>query len=143
LLIAAAVAVIGVAFGVGFAAGTNNAPSAAVDRQVALKGTAAAPGAEATLSVLNEVGGNWPMTLDVSGLPPVEAPTYYVVWLVRSGKPLAPCGSFVVSKSSSALSLQLNAPYALQSTDTWIVTRQKYGRHVVRTTVLRPVAKSA
>ena len=40
------------------------------------------------------------MTLSVSGLPKVAAPEYYYVWLVRKGKPLAPCGEFVVSKPS-------------------------------------------
>jgi hypothetical protein len=139
LLVAAAVALLGIAFGVGFAAGGANMSSAESVVQKSLKGTSAAPRARATLDILPSVSGNWPMTLEVSGLPRVEAPTYYVVWLVRHGKPLAPCGSFVVSKSFGSLTLQLNAPYALQNSDTWIVTRQKYGRHTVRTTVLSPV----
>jgi hypothetical protein len=138
LLLAAAVAVIGVVFGVGFVSGNRSMSSAAPVVQVSLKGTAAAPRAKATLDVMQSVSGNWPMTLEVSGLPSVAAPTYYVVWLVRHGKPLAPCGSFVVSKPTGSLTLSLNAPYALQNGDTWIVTRQKYGRHAVRTTVLSP-----
>jgi hypothetical protein len=102
-----------------------------------LKGTAAAPRARGSLDVLPNVSGNWPMTLSVRGLPRVAAPVYYVVWLVRNGKPWAPCGEFVVSKPGP-LTLQLNAPYSLKAGDTWVVMRQKYGRNSTRTTVLQP-----
>lgn len=138
-LLAAALIVLGLTFSLGFATGTQQASSAHLYEQLALKGTTAAPRARATLDVSKAVGGNWPMTLSVRGLPRVAAPTYYVVWLVRNGQPLAPCGSFVVSKASSSLTLQLNAPYALKTGDTWIVTRQRYGRQATRTTVLQPV----
>jgi hypothetical protein len=139
-LIAAAVMALVVAFTGGFATGDHvTAPTTPVAKLV-LKGTSAAPHARATLAVLPNVDGNWPMTLTVRGLPSVAAPTYYVVWLVRHGQPFAPCGSFVVSKSLSSLTLKLNAPYSLKTGDTWIVTQQKYGRHATRTTVLEPRA---
>jgi hypothetical protein len=134
-LVAAAIIVLAVTFSIGFATGDNVAKPVAT---LQLKGTAAAPHAKATLDVLSEVSGNWPMNLHVSGLPQVTPPEYYVVWLVRSGKPWAPCGSFVVSKPTRSLTLQLNAPYTLKPGDTWIVTRQNYGRHSTRTTVLEP-----
>lgn len=141
LLLAAAVTVltVGVTFSVGYAVGSRSTATSPLHEQLALKGTSAAPQARATLDVSQEVGGNWPMTLYVRGLPRAAAPTYYVVWLVRQGQLVAPCGSFVVSKPSNPLTLQLNAPYSLEQGDTWIVTRQQYGRHAARTTVLRPV----
>jgi len=138
-LLAAAVLVLGLAFTAGLATGLGNKPSTAAVRQIALKGTTAAPHAEATLDVQKAVGGNWPMTLQVSGLPRVAAPTYYEVWLVRHGKPWAPCGEFVVSKSLSSTPLTFTAPYSLQPGDTWVVTRHTYGQSGAGTTVLRPV----
>jgi anti-sigma-K factor RskA len=138
-LLAAAVLVLGVTFTAGLATGIGRSSSTATVRQLSLKGTAAAPHAQATLDVQKAVGGNWPMTLQVSGLPRVAAPTYYEVWLVRHGQPLAPCGEFVVSKSSSSLTLPLNAPYKLQRGDTWIVTRHTYGQSGPGSTVLRPI----
>lgn len=137
-LLAAAVIVLGITFTVGFAAGDRLTAPAKPFERLTLKGTAAAPRARATLDVENAVGGNWPMTLEVKGLPRATAPTYYVVWLERHGNLLAPCGYFVVSKSSSTLTLHLNAPYSLEQGDTWIVVRQTSGRHSMRTTVLEP-----
>ena len=78
------------------------------------------------------------MTIWVSGLPKVAAPDYYYVWLVRNGKPLAPCGEFLVAKSSDSLTLKLSAPYALKPGDTWIVTRKTYSQPGAGQTVLRP-----
>ena len=57
---------------------------------------------------------------------------------MRNGKPWAPCGEFVVSKPSRSLTLTLNAPYALKTGDTWIVTRKTYKQPGAGTTVLRP-----
>jgi len=137
-LLAAAVIVLGTTFSVGYATGNQTTAPTTPVAALALKGTAAAPYARATLDVLPPAGGNWPMTLAVSGLPRVAAPTYYVVWLVRNGKPWAPCGEFVVSKPSSPLTLTLTAPYSLQSGDRWIVTRQRNGQLGTGVPVLRP-----
>ena len=127
-LLAAAIIVLGVAFTAGFATGKTSTASAKPVETLVLNGTSAAPHAHATLDVLPSVGGNWPMTLRVSGLPRVAAPTYYIVWLVRDGNTVAPCGQFVVAKSGSSLTLELSAPYALKHGDTWVVTRQRYGK---------------
>lgn len=139
-LLAAALIVIGAAFIVGFASGEKSTASAAPIATLILNGTKAAPNAHATLDLQQKVAGNWPMTLSVRGLPKVAAPEYYYVWLVRNGQPWAPCGEFVVSKSSSSVTMNLTAPYTLHKGDTWIVTRQRYGRHAMRTTVLRPTS---
>ncbi|HUZ14544.1 MAG TPA: hypothetical protein VMU72_00010 [Gaiellaceae bacterium] len=137
-LLAAALIVLGTTFSVGYATGNQATAPATHVATLALKGTAAAPHARATLDVLPPTGGNWPMTLAVSGLPRVAAPTYYVVWLVRNGKPWAPCGEFVVSKPSSSLTLTLTAPYSLRNGDRWIVTRQRNDQLGAGVPVLRP-----
>jgi len=137
-LLAAAVLVLGVAFTAGFATGHGSTATAKPLQTLALSGTKAAPRAQATVDVLQEVSGNYPMTLRVSGLPLASAPTYYVVWLVRHGKPWAPCGEFVVSNAARSLTFTLNAPYSLKRGDTWIVTRHKFGQSGAGRTVLRP-----
>lgn len=104
-----------------------------------LKGTAAVPKAQATLEVWRPRDGNWPMTLDVQGLPKLPAHTYYEVYLVRDGHPWGSCGTFVVSGSSRPVKVSLNAPYKLQKGDTWVVTRQTPGSEPGRT-VMRPVS---
>jgi hypothetical protein len=137
-LIAAAIILLAVTFGVGFTTGKSPASKAQPAETLALSGTKAAPHAAATLDVSAEVAGNYPMTLEVSGLPQVTAPQYYTVWLVRNGKPWGSCGQFVVSKRSRSLMLALNAPYALEKGDTWIVTRDTFGKSGAGPTVLRP-----
>jgi hypothetical protein len=138
-LLAAALILLGIAFGVGFGTGDRLSASTQPVAQLKLFGTGAAPHGRARLDVLPNVGGNWPMTLSVKGLPSVSAPMYYVVWLVRHGQRFAPCGSFVVSKNGIPLTLHLTAPYSLEKGDTWIVTREGYGpRAGTRTTVLEP-----
>ncbi len=140
-LLAATIAALGVTFTLGFAAGNRGAAPKAIE-QVKLSGTPVAPHARATLDLLPAVAGNWPMTLQVSGLPRVAAPTYYVVWLVRNGKTVAPCGQFVVAKPGSSLTLQLSAPYELEPGDTWVVTRQRYSHPTVMRPGYRPHASS-
>ncbi len=141
LLIAAALLVLVITFTVGWSIG--HGPVVRTATTIALSGTKAAPRATGTLDVMQEVSGNRPMKLSVRGLPPVAAPEYYDVWLVRDGKPWAPCGEFVVSRRTSSLTLTLNAPYALKSGDTWIVTRHTYKQPGAGATVLRPSASTA
>jgi hypothetical protein len=138
-LIAAAIIVLIIAFSAGVSVGHRSHTTAV--SSLALSGTKAAPRAKGTLDVLPEVSGNWPMSLTVSGLPRVASPEYYYVWLVRNGKPLAPCGEFVVSKPTRSLTLTLSVPYALKSGDTWIVTRKAYREPGAGTTVLKPALK--
>jgi hypothetical protein len=75
----------------------------------------------------------------VTGLPKLPPRTYYEVYLFRDGHPWASCGSFVVSGSSQALRVSLNAPYKLHKGDSWVVTRQTVGAEPGKT-VLRPVS---
>jgi hypothetical protein len=139
-LLAAAVAVVLAVFLGGYAVG-NGKKSATVTpvATLTLHGTTAAPRAEASLELLPLRGGNWPMTLSVTGLPALSGRSFYEVYLVRDGKPWASCGTFVVRKSSSATVVTLNAPYRLHPGDSWLVTKQTADAAGPGPTVLRPL----
>ena len=79
------------------------------------------------------------MQLAALGLPKLPAKGYYEVFLVRNGKPWAPCGSFVVKNAKVGVSVRLNAPYRLHHSDSWVVTRQKWGDNDAGPVVLRPL----
>ena len=87
----------------------------------------------------SDEAGNWPMQLSVTGLPPLPKHGYYEVYLTRHGKPVAPCGVFVVKSKAGAVSVRLNAPYTLRAGDTWVVTRQLPGHREVGPIVLHPL----
>ena len=95
---------------------------------VALTGTTVAPHARARLEVWHARGGNRPLTLNVMGLPKLPPHTYYEVDLVPSGQPSESCGTFRVASASEAVTLTLNAPHALRTGDSWVVTREVQGR---------------
>jgi hypothetical protein len=139
LLLAATLSVVAV-FAAGYAVadhrGGTASPTAALT--LGLRGTVRNPNARATLEVWRPRGGNYPMQLSVVGLPKLPAHTYYEVYLVRNGKPWGSCGTFVVSGSTQALTVTLNAPFKLQKGDSWIVTRAAPGSEPGKT-VLRPV----
>ena len=122
LLIAAAICLLALAFLGGYVAG--NGGGAASWKTLSLAGTPTAPGALASLKIEPvDSAGNWPMQLSVTGLPKLPARSVYEVYLVRNGKPYAPCGTFVVDGANRATSVSLNAPYRLKHGDTGIVTR--------------------
>jgi hypothetical protein len=139
-LLAAAIVVLVLAFVGGYLAGNGkNSTTASPVATLQLHGTREAPRAEAALQLLPAQGGNWPMTLAVTGLRPLPKHSYYEVYLVRDGKPWASCGTFVVHKSSEATKVTLNAPYRLRHGDSWIVTRQPPGANAPGPTVLQPI----
>ena len=143
LLLAAALSIV-VVFAAGYAVSNSrqsggNTSASGVTKTLELTGTRQAPNAQATLDVWKPQAGNWPMTLNVTGLPKLPPHAYYYVYLVRDGKPWAPCGAFRVASPSQALTLTLNAPYKLRKGDTWVVTRPtQLGEP--GTTVMRPVS---
>lgn len=138
LLFAAAVLALGVFIG-GYAIGFHRSATGQAVERIGLRGTAKAPHAIASLALLPATQGNWPMTLNVSGLPASSHGAYYEVYLVRNGKPWGSCGTFVISNSAQPVSVPLNAPYRLRNTDTWIVTLEKPGKSSPVATVLKPV----
>jgi hypothetical protein len=138
-LLAAALSVLAVVFLGGYLAG-NRGGGLAAARTVQLRGTPVAPNALASLVVQDEdAAGNWPMRLSATGLPKLPPRGYYAVYLTRNGKPLLPCGVFVVKSEHGAVSVQLNAPYHVRNGDTWVVTRELPGDHGVGQIVLHPV----
>jgi hypothetical protein len=139
-LLAAALSIAAV-FVSGYAVGDHRggiAPRNTVIRTLALRGTSVAPHARARLEVRHARGGNWPMTLSVVGLPKLPPHTYYEVDLVRGEEPWRSSGTFRITSAAHAVTLTLNAPYALRKDDSWIVTRQASGREG-GVTVLRPI----
>jgi hypothetical protein len=65
------------------------------------------------------------MHLVATGLPRLPKGGYYMVFLTRNGKPVAPCGSFIVHGGKA--NAYLNAPYRLNGKAGWVVTTQKRG----------------
>jgi hypothetical protein len=138
-LLAAALSVIAAIFLAGYIAG-NRGGGLAAAKTVQLRGTTAAPNALASLVVQDaDAAGNWPMRLTATGLPKLPARGYYAVYLTRNGKPLLPCGVFVVRSEHGAVSVQLNAPYRVRSGDSWVVTKELPGDHGAGQIVLHPV----
>jgi len=139
LLLAASLAVVGAVFLAGYVTGNGHGNGLASGRTLSLVGTKAAPGALASLRIQPvDAAGNWPMEISVTGLPKLPQHGYYTVFLVRNGKPLAPCGFFVVSARDSGTKVWLNAPYSLRDGDSWVVTKQTPGDENAGPVVLRP-----
>jgi hypothetical protein len=121
LALAAALA----AFVGGYAFGHSKGKPAAFAsiRTVTMHGTSSG----ASHGVINiaekDSAGNWPMKVEVSGLPQqTNRAGYYELWLTRGGKAVAPCGSFRVNAKTTRV--QLSVSYPLKSFDGWVVTAQ-------------------
>lgn len=126
LSIAAALAAA-VLFGVGYLVGGGGGEQ--TDRLLAMSGPG---GAEAELALLpRDEAGNWPMRLDVDGLPPLGEGRTYELWLTKDGELAEPCGAFVVTESSTTVSL--NAPYPLREFTGWVVVETGSEAFVLRT----------
>jgi hypothetical protein len=114
-----------VAFGGGYLLGHSKSKPTAfrTERVVAMHGRGNA------LAVLRiapaDSVGNWPMEMEVSGLPKQAARSaYYEVWLAKNGRPIAPCGAFRVHGKKTTV--RFSVPYAFQQYDGWIVTAQPH-----------------
>lgn len=107
-----------VLFGVGYAIGGRDSPQKPV-QTIAMTGRS---GATATLDLLpRDAAGNWPMTLEVAGLPTLPDGRTYTLWLTRDGKLVESCGAFSVAEGQAKV--PLNAPYRLKEFDGWVVVR--------------------
>jgi hypothetical protein len=129
MLLAAAIMVVLLVFLGGYVTGNKGGGGlSGGGRTLKLVGTAQAPTALASLHVASEdAAGNLPMTISATGLAKLPAHGYYEVYLTRNGKIWAPCGTFRVASATSAVSVELNAPYDLRRGDSWVVTRQMPG----------------
>jgi hypothetical protein len=95
--------------------------------EIDLHATSAAPvAASATVRLgRSDAGGNRVLTLVVAHLPPSRGPSYYELFLTRSGRPAASCGRFELQSARATVSL--NVPYPLRRFDGWAVVRDREG----------------
>jgi hypothetical protein len=124
LALAAALAV----FAGGYAFGHGKAKPVAFEplRTVTMHGTAGSRGLLRIADV--DSVGNWPMELEVRGLPEqANRRAYYELWLTRNGKTVAPCGTFRVHGKTTTV--RLTVPYRLRTFDGWVVTAQPADEH--------------
>lgn len=132
LLLAAALA----AFAGGYAFGhSKSSGSSFVSlRNVPMHGT---PGSYAMIHIAKtDSAGNWPMLVEVSGLPEQQnRKAYYELWLTKHGKPMVACGAFRVHGKTTRV--RMTVPYTLRGYDGWVVTAQPAGDERVGRVVLR------
>jgi hypothetical protein len=133
LALAAALAAFVGGYAFGHSKGKPSAFTSA--RKVAMHG----PSGGASHGVINiaekDSVGNWPMLVEVSGLPPqAKQSSYYELWLTHDGKAVAPCGSFRVHGKTTRV--RLTVPYALKKFDGWVVTSQGPDRNGLGPVVL-------
>jgi hypothetical protein len=70
--------------------------------------------------------GNWPMQLEVTGLPQqADRGMYYELWLTKGGKPVAQCGTFRVHGKTTRV--RFTVPYSFEGIDGWVITKQSGG----------------
>jgi hypothetical protein len=115
-----------VVFAGGYLVGHAKAPSSLeVERVVPMR--APAGDAQAIIRLARRDGvGNWPMELEVTGLPKqAHRDSYYELWLTEGGKPVEPCGYFRVAGSKTTV--RLTVPYDFSKADGWVVTAQPHG----------------
>lgn len=124
--LAAAVAVAGAFFAVGYVVGDDQVDFNR-DFSVEMRGAEAAPNASATIDVgERDEAGNWPMVITVRGLRELPEGGRYLLYLTRNGRPVAWCGSFVVEGGETTA--LLNAPYRFDRFDGWVVRADIPGR---------------
>ena len=68
-----------------------------------------------------DANGNWPLRLEVRGLPELPLRAHYVLWFAGDGEYGGTCGTFRVGENGSA-EVEMNASYRLEDFDAWIVT---------------------
>jgi hypothetical protein len=125
LVAAAAIVIAG--FGIGYLVGhaKTKPESFAAKRVVSMHGST--PGGVGVLRIAERDDvGNWPMELQVRGLPKQpRRSASYELWLTKNGKPVADCGSFRVDAGETTV--RLSVPYRFSEYDGWVVTVQPHG----------------
>jgi hypothetical protein len=123
VLLAVAAALAVAAFALGIAVG-DGSRGRTTDFVVPMSGTESAVDASASLVVYHlDEAGNWPMELEVEGLPPSSNDRVYELWLTRDGRAVAICGSFLTEDDGSA-SVPMNAPWPLDEFDGWLILEE-------------------
>ena len=117
LPVAAAFALVFLALGMRIDGGAGFEERAAIPMQA----TDTARGAAATVRIGEaDEDGNWPVRLDVRGLPRLPEGGYYVLWLAKDGEYAATCGYFGVHDGEARG--EWTVSYRLRDYDTWVVT---------------------
>jgi hypothetical protein len=131
----AAAALLAVVFAGGYFVGHSKTSSSfEVARVVPMRATSGDAQAIIRLAERDKVG-NWPMELEVTGLPKqAHRTSYYELWLTEHGKPTEPCGNFRVSGRKTTV--RLTVPYDASNADGWVVTAQRDGTHTPGPVVL-------
>jgi hypothetical protein len=124
VLLAAALATAAVLGFVLGQAATSSSTSINARETVQLQGTALARGAVGSLKLGKpDAAGNWPMVLQVKGLPKLSKGGYYDLYLTKSGIPLVSCGT-INAKGNTVV--RLTAAYNLENFDHngWVIVRK-------------------
>ncbi len=123
MLLAVAAALAVATFALGIAVG-DDSRGRATEFVVPMTGTESAADASASIVVYELDGaGNWPMELEVEGLPPSATDRVYQLWLTQDGRAVAICGSFLTHDDGSA-SVPMNAPWPLDRFDGWLIVEE-------------------
>jgi len=120
---AAAAAVFGLAFGLGYMLGGND--SFATKHRVAMRpvGSSRASG---LIDIGNrDAGGNWQLKVVVRGLPRLPTGSWYVLYLTKHGRAVVSCGTF--NSSGPVTRVRMSAPYEFGEYDGWVVTAHMRG----------------
>jgi len=125
LALAAAIALV--AFLGGYVAGRNGQGEGfSAIKTLQMHGKGAAEAASATIEIGGpDTSGNLPLRVVVHGLPPLQAGSYYEMFLTKHGKPIAACGIFTVGGRNATVPMTL--PGTARGYDGWIVTREAPG----------------
>lgn len=141
MVLAAALATALVAgFLLGQVTTSDNGTSIDARKTLQLHGTSLARGAFASLKLGKpDAGGNWPMVLDVRGLPRLPNGGYYDLYLTKGGRPIVSCGTFNVHGETV---VPLSAAYNLERFDKngWVIVRKTPGHFEPTQIVLSAVA---
>jgi hypothetical protein len=127
LLVAAALAAA--AFGGGYLFGHSRSPGAFASAHL-VSMHAIAGGEDVSAVGLVKVGridsgGNWPLQVQVKGLPKQPKGDYYELWLTKDGKPYQSCGAFRIQGRTTTV--RFTVPYTLSHYSGWVVTKVSPG----------------
>jgi hypothetical protein len=126
--LALAAALTAAAFGIGFWTGGDSEGGPETMQRVVLEPGQGPIDAEMSIDVFPaDEAGNWAMLADVHGLDPLPEDSYYELWLTEDGKLVALCGRFAVDANGNAENVWMNAPYAFEGYESWVVTTQATG----------------
>ena len=123
LALAAAAAVA--AFMIGYAV-ADKRTSFETARHLSMHGVGQLADARAQINIgTHDIGGNYPLSMTVRGLPRLPRGGWYELLLSKHGRPTLSCGSFAVDSRSETV--RLSVPYDLgdfpKLFDGWVVTR--------------------